>query len=215
MKDKRNIRKIFFYGIRKKLKLKKNKSRFFFKSYSFLLLIYIFFISQKKNNNFFFNQFFFKYISLWKIFNFQKKLLYFFFFYRLNIHLKYFFKFYQIYSGNFNSSLIANYIVTKLSQKFQLFQIINPLLNNLLKFGSFIGFKILCAGRFARKQIATYTWQKKGKVSLNTFKNFIDYSFYTVRLKNSLCGIKVWINFSPHFIYLKELKTNLILMNTY
>ena len=56
---------------------------------------------------------------------------------------------------------------------------------------SLLGFKIHCRGRFSRKQRASSIWFKHGKVDLNTLSSQIDYSFYSVPLRNSLCSIKV------------------------
>jgi ribosomal protein S3 len=48
-------------------------------------------------------------------------------------------------------------------------------------------------GRFTRKQRASSVWFHQGLVPLNTFKGYIDYSFFTIPLKNSAISIKLWL----------------------
>jgi ribosomal protein S3 len=48
-------------------------------------------------------------------------------------------------------------------------------------------------GRFSRKQRASSIWFNYGKVPLNSIKASIDYSFFTVPLRNSAVSIKIWI----------------------
>ena len=64
---------------------------------------------------------------------------------------------------------------------------------SLGRFGSLIGFKIHCLGRFSRKQRASSTWFREIKVPLNTLSANIDYGFFTVPLKNSAVTVKVWL----------------------
>jgi len=48
-------------------------------------------------------------------------------------------------------------------------------------------------GRFSRKQKASSIWFSYGKVPLNKVNINIDYSFFTIPLKNSAVSIKIWI----------------------
>ena len=57
-----------------------------------------------------------------------------------------------------------------------------------------IGYKMSFRGRFSRKQRASSIWFTHGKVPLNTINNVIDYSFFTVPLRNSAVSIKIWIH---------------------
>ena len=57
-----------------------------------------------------------------------------------------------------------------------------------------IGYKMSFKGRFSRKQRASSIWFTHGKVPLNTINNIIDYSFFTVPLRNSAVSIKIWIH---------------------
>jgi len=58
---------------------------------------------------------------------------------------------------------------------------------------------ILLSGRFSRRDRATYYWRLKGKLPFNSVTAKVDYNMLTVRLKNSLCGIKVWLCLRSRF----------------
>jgi len=90
---------------------------------------------------------------------------------------------------------IFNYEYLKLFWwKFQHFNLRNIRQKYIVKFRSILmGFKFAFRGRFSRKQRASFIWIHEGKVPLNTLNLFIDYSFVTITLKNSLVGIKIWV----------------------
>jgi hypothetical protein len=97
-----------------------------------------------------------------------------------------------------NPQFIARFIARRVTYGFQLQRVIKPLIKDLLtavskKKNKIIGFRIACSGRFDRKQIASYVWQKFGPVPLNEFSSNINYGFSTAFLKYGTCGIKVWI----------------------
>jgi hypothetical protein len=50
------------------------------------------------------------------------------------------------------------------------------------------------AGRFSRKDRATFYWKKGGFLSFNDRMSALDYSFGTKVLRYSLCVCKIWIN---------------------
>lgn len=132
------------------------------------------------------------------------------FFFCLNSHFNYFLKnlyieknyyYFNIYNLNFNSvsvNIITTYISCRLQQRYSLNWVLRPIfrdLNKKIKSGFFLGYKLLCAGRFTRNQIATYTWDKKGSLKLNKFSSLVKYSQTRVRLKFGLGGIKLWIHY--------------------
>ena len=59
--------------------------------------------------------------------------------------------------------------------------------------GHLTGFKFHCVGRFSRKQRATSKWFIENKLPLNTLNSNIDYGFFSVPLKNSSAGIRIWL----------------------
>jgi len=78
-------------------------------------------------------------------------------------------------------------------QGFKINVIIRKLISGLRSVRLIEGFKICVSGRFSRKQIATYRWEKRGNVSLNTMNTIIDYSCGEWISWYGICGIKVWL----------------------
>lgn len=97
--------------------------------------------------------------------------------------------------SNITASTAANFIAIKLKQHFKLNNAVNPVLKALHACKNVEGYKVQCAGRFTRKQMAETVKFGKGRIPLNTFSSKVDYAAATVILKYSLCGIKVWINY--------------------
>lgn len=125
----------------------------------------------------------------------------------------YFFNIYNLNFLNITVDAITNYLCLKLQKRYSLNWILRPILKDLnikVKQKNFLGYKIVCSGRFTRKQIATYMWMRNGSVKLNTITNLIKYSEARVRLKYGICGIKVWINYGLNSNNL--LKRNLFLI---
>ncbi len=177
--------KIFFRQKKKyKIKLKRKLlfRRNYFRNYGSKL-------DTEYKNNFLFN-FFFWYLRgrFWqKIIFFFKKI--FSFFFKFPISLK-------ICKINFlgvNVNIVGAYIINKLKLRFKIFQVISPVLRDLKSNKSIKGFKFSFCGRFSRKEMATCQWFSNGKVPSNTLNSFIEYKLFTVILKDSLCGIKIWI----------------------
>lgn len=111
---------------------------------------------------------------------------------------KYFFNIYSLDFLNVTTDIISTYISLRLQQKYSLNWVLRPILKDLstkIKKNIFLGYKIVCSGRFTRKQIATYMWMKQGSLQLNSFTNLVKYSEASVRLKYGLCGIKVWLSY--------------------
>lgn len=78
--------------------------------------------------------------------------------------------------------------------KFKNFNLRNIRQKYIFRYKSVLmGYKFAFRGRFSRKQRASFIWIHEGKVPLNTLNLFIDYSFLTITLKNSIVGIKIWL----------------------
>lgn len=67
-------------------------------------------------------------------------------------------------------------------------------LNYSYKTKKILGFKLVCNGRFTRRQRSNKIIYNRGCVSLSNLSMKIDYSFVDVVLPNSLCGFKLYIN---------------------
>jgi ribosomal protein S3 len=55
------------------------------------------------------------------------------------------------------------------------------------------GYKFHFVGRFTRKQQSANLWFTKGVLPYSSAKIKLDYSFYSVVLRYSVCTIKVWL----------------------
>jgi ribosomal protein S3 len=86
-----------------------------------------------------------------------------------------------------------------LSQKYHIFEILNPVIKELKKTKGILGFKIVCAGRLTKKQRAGLIVSRKRSVPLNTVNSIIDYSTGIVILRHGVSCIKVWLNKSKFF----------------
>lgn len=125
----------------------------------------------------------------------------------------YSFNIYSLDFLNVTTDIISTYISLKLQQKYSLNWVLRPILKDLsskIKSKVFLGYKIVCSGRFTRKQIATYMWMKEGSLKLNNFSSLVKYSQSSVKLKYGLCGIKVWLNYGHNDLNL--FKRNLLLV---
>lgn len=137
-----------------------------------------------------------------------------FYFQKLNNNKDiFFFNIYNLTFADITVDSITKYISVKLQKKFSLKWILSPILRDLatrIKIKTFLGFKLVCSGRFTRKQIATYTWYKKGSLQFNTVSSLIKYSEVRTRLKYGLCGIKLWVNYGNNNLTLRNRKLSLI-----
>jgi hypothetical protein len=59
------------------------------------------------------------------------------------------------------------------------------------------GYKFHFKGRFTRKQRAASLWFSKGAVSSSAMNANVDYGFYTIRLRYSVCTVKIWLYKGP------------------
>ncbi len=113
----------------------------------------------------------------------------------------FFFNFFSLDFFSVTSNVLGTYISLKLKQNFSLDWVLRPIIKDLnirLKNQVILGYKIVCSGRFTRKQIATYTWMKQGALGFNKFSNHIKYSESSIKLKYGLCGVKIWLNFGAN-----------------
>ena len=138
------------------------------------------------------------------LFNFYWKILSLnisFYLNKINSSSKFFLNLYSLNVSNITSEAIASYICLKLQKRYSLNWILRPILKDLnskVKQNNILGYKIVCAGRFTRKQIATKSWTRGGSIKLNKISNLIKYSAMRVRLKYGICGIKIWLNYGQN-----------------
>lgn len=101
-----------------------------------------------------------------------------------------------------SASFLVRYIVLILTTTRRpvqrLFQNIGRYLRRLIKKRKLVGFKIMCAGRFARRGRAGLAYQSTGLSSSTNTLHRTDFAFSTVLLTNSICGLKVWLSLPSH-----------------
>ena len=196
-KKKTNFRKkkgIFFH-LKEALR-KKNYIYLLFKTLINISILYenkMFTYINRIFNKIYYYIYFSKYIKYSRILSYILK-----YYIKIKQNIRYIF--YKISGSYLTPNVILNYLIIQLKKRFNLFEVINPLIITLLRYTyNLVGFKLMCCGRFTRKQIATYYWNLKGKISSSTTTSLIDYSQGIVILKNSLCGIKIWLSYKDDF----------------
>ena len=133
--------------------------------------------------------------------------------YILSIKLNILIKKYIFYleDSTVDSNYLSKYIAIKLLQKYTIRKIFNVIFGYMMSSRLDVaGLKICCSGRITKKQRATYFWEQKGSVKLNTFSSATDYSFHTIPMKFGAVGIKVWVGYKQgreiEDINIKDLK---------
>jgi hypothetical protein len=192
-----NIIKFFLIDFIKLFILQRLKFFEFCKKFLFLLI-------NGRKKKFVFLNFFFKFLSFFSMnfFIFLKNIIFLFkpfFFHIFSQKSLIYFK--NISKKDITAALITKYICIRLKQKFSLKEVIRPILKDLTTNSAIQGFRLSCCGRFTKKEIATYRWERRGHTSLNTIDACIDYSFNFVILKYSVCGIKIWLHKNSNYKY--------------
>lgn len=97
--------------------------------------------------------------------------------------------------SSFTASLVARYVVLRLKQSTGLNFLIKQLRWGMLEigFGNVCGYKICFAGRFSRKQLATYRWSRVGAVGVNRLGVAVDYAYDYGFTRFGAYGFKLWI----------------------
>lgn len=60
------------------------------------------------------------------------------------------------------------------------------------------GYKLICKGRFSRRQRASKRVFQEGSISFGNIKSKTDYIFKDVVLKNSICGFKLYVTYRDY-----------------
>ncbi len=93
-----------------------------------------------------------------------------------------------------NATVMAKYITIRLRQRFQLKEALLPMLRHL-SYNEYVrGFRVVCAGRFTRKEIALYDLRTYSSVPFSGVSSKLDFALSEVVLKYSICGVKVWLH---------------------
>lgn len=91
-----------------------------------------------------------------------------------------------------DSSLIAQNIGLQLERRISFRRIIKQILAKveLLKYK---GIKLQVSGRLNGVEIARREWKRYGNIPLHTLKANIDYTYHSIKTKDGIIGIKVWL----------------------
>lgn len=98
----------------------------------------------------------------------------------------------KITNKNLNASFIANLIVKQLENRVTFKRAMRMALLKAEEINP-KGIKIQISGRLNGSDIARREWAQKGKLPLQTLKNFIDYSEKTAKTIYGTLGVKVWL----------------------
>lgn len=108
-------------------------------------------------------------------------------------------EFYGLDNRTMTAAGLARYICVKLAQGFILGDIIGDVGKTLALSmeegnGILIGYRIDCAGRFTRRQRASYKSHKEGVIGVNSRDSRVDFGSDEAVLKYGACSVKVWLN---------------------
>lgn len=96
-------------------------------------------------------------------------------------------------SSSVSAAMIARYAITRMRQGFSIGQALYGMRFGIKRSKKFAGFKFCAAGRFSRRQIATYRWIKGGSLSINTRIFGFDYAHDNFIGTFGIYGFKVWL----------------------
>lgn len=96
-------------------------------------------------------------------------------------------------SSSVSAAMIARYAITRMRQGFSIGQALYGMRFGIKKSKKFAGFKFCAAGRFSRRQIATYRWIKGGSLAINTRIFGFDYAHDNFIGTFGIYGFKVWL----------------------
>jgi hypothetical protein len=95
---------------------------------------------------------------------------------------------------DYTSIFIGRYLAIRLKQRYRLMQALGPIFKELKRNRMLDGFRIMCSGRFTKKEIATYQWHRHGSVPLSTLKAHVDFANVPFVMKYSVCSFRVWLH---------------------
>lgn len=91
-----------------------------------------------------------------------------------------------------DSSLIAQNIGIQLEKRIPFRRIIKQILIKA-QLLNYKGIKLQISGRLNGVEIARTEWKRYGKIPLHTLKANIDYTYHSIKTKDGIIGIKVWL----------------------
>lgn len=89
--------------------------------------------------------------------------------------------------------VVVRYIVLKLKMRYRIGELIKPILKTYYRFGIANGIRSDCAGRFTRKQRASFLKYAQGKIALTTIDKNVNYEIGVLKSKYGACSVKYWL----------------------
>ena len=100
---------------------------------------------------------------------------------------------YFIPSNIMSSKMLFNFFCKHLRRKRPINRILNMILWDIKKQRMLIGFKILMAGRFTRKERALYKWIVHKQTPLSLYSSNLDYFSGFFKSRFGVSSFKIWI----------------------
>jgi len=97
-----------------------------------------------------------------------------------------------------NPQFLARFIAKRLTYGMPLRRVLKPIVIDLTRSVEnpsqmLCGFRIKCAGRFNRAQMASVSVERMGNLSLSSMQSLVSLGYSTAFLRYGACGIKVWV----------------------
>jgi hypothetical protein len=108
-------------------------------------------------------------------------------------------KIHTIGNHSVTAKILGMFAIRKLRANNVLGRIIGPVIKGMRRYLK--GLRIYCAGRFTRRQRASFRVFWFGKITLNKFSQPVDYYFTSIPLKFGVGSLKIWLtwNDKPKF----------------
>lgn len=98
----------------------------------------------------------------------------------------------EIKKADIVAQLVAEGVAVQIERRISFKRAMKKAVQTAMSLGV-LGIRIQCAGRLAGADIARTESQEKGKVSLGTLRDHIDYGFAEAKTTYGITGIKCWI----------------------
>jgi hypothetical protein len=105
--------------------------------------------------------------------------------------LKFHIRIFPLKARMISAEFLGRFFLMKFLYRRELVQVINPIVKRLTR--RFSGMRVDCAGRFTRRQRASFTRITRGRVSLNSLNSRVDFTQVSLPLKFGVCSIKLWL----------------------
>ena len=89
--------------------------------------------------------------------------------------------------------VVVRYISFKLKMRYRIGELVKPIPKTYYRFGIANGIRIDCAGRFTRKQRASFSKYTRGSIAQTTISKYVSYDIGVSKSKYGACSVKYWL----------------------